>query len=277
LKVLISEISIIDMQYKRAIILILVLFLIAASIFYIVFFEKEKKIAEKEVIVKGEEIFLPLPSLKGEMSVEEAIARRRSVRSYLDKPLTIVQLSQILWAAQGITDTYRGFRAAPSAGATYPLEIYVVIGEKCVFLGGEYLDAGVYKYNVEQHSLILVKKGDYREDLAKAALNQAWVEKAPVDIVITAVYERTTARYGERGIRYVHIEVGHVGQNIYLQATALGLGTVAVGAFYDPKVKEIIGARLGEEPLYIMPIGVVSRLHELTVEDLASYYEYKRG
>jgi len=223
-------------------------------------------------IVKDSKILLPYPKLKGNMSVEEAIAFRRSIREYKDEPLTISQLSQLLWAAQGITETRWGFRAAPSAGATYPLEIYVVVGEN----GVKGLKPGVYKYLPHEHVIILVKEGDIREELYKAALNQEWVLKAPITIVITAVYERTTSRYGERGIRYVHMEVGHVGQNIYLQATALGLGTVVVGAFYDEEVRRIINASENEHPLYLVPVGKPVKPYRITLEELMEYYEKHR-
>jgi len=228
-------------------------------------------------VVVGEEVLLPLPKKTTSVTVEEAILLRRSIRDYTRDPITIEQLSMVLWAAQGITDARRRFRAAPSAGATYPLEIYVVVGEKGVVLeNNSYLKPGVYKYNVYRHSLVLVKEGDYREELSKAALNQRWVREAPVSIVICAVYERTTSRYGERGIRYVHIEVGHVGQNIYLMATALGLGTVAVGAFYDDQVARIVGAKPEEHPLYIMPIGVPAKPPKTSFEEINNFYKTMR-
>lgn len=199
----------------------------------------------------GEVIKLPPPVTRGNVSVEEAISRRRSIRSYADKPLSIFHISQLLWAAQGITDPARGFRAAPSAGATYPLEVYVVVG-----VGGVVgLKAGVYKYDPESHEIRLVVPGDLREVLAEACLGQSWVREAPVDIVITAVYERTTSRYGERGVRYVHMEVGHVGENIYLECVSLGLGCVVVGAFYDDEVARILRLPEGEYPLYVIPVG----------------------
>lgn len=201
--------------------------------------------------VVGEVIKLPPPKLEGTMSVEEAIAKRRSIREYTGEPLTLQDVSQLLWAAQGITDPIRKFRAAPSAGATYPLEVYVVVKEG----GVEGLPAGIYKYDPYTHSIRLVKKGDYSEELYKACLEQEWVLEAQINIVITAVYERTTSRYGERGIRYVHMEAGHVGENIYLQATALGLGTVAIGAFYDDQVESIISAPPEEHALYVYPVG----------------------
>ncbi|HDM91866.1 MAG TPA: SagB/ThcOx family dehydrogenase [Candidatus Korarchaeota archaeon] len=197
----------------------------------------------------GERVALPQPILKGNMSVEEAIATRRSVRKYSDEPLTLQELGQLLWAAQGITDVKRGFRAAPSAGATYPLELFVVVRDGGV-VG---LGAGIYAYDPWAHSLSLVRAGDFGDELADAALGQEWVRSAPACIVIVANYSRTMSVYGSRGERYVHMEAGHVGQNIYLQATALGLGTVAVGAFHDGDVAEILQTELA--PLYIFPVG----------------------
>ncbi|NJD98623.1 SagB/ThcOx family dehydrogenase [Thermococcus sp. LS1] len=196
--------------------------------------------------ISGEVVLLPEPRLTGEMSLEEAIAMRKSIRSYRNEPLTLEQLSQLLWAAQGITHGNK--RSAPSAGATYPFEVYIVVGNV------EGLEPGIYHYDPFEHSLTLVKEGDYRRALQKAALDQKWVGNAPVDIVLVAFYERTTSYYGDRGIMYVHMEAGHIGQNIYLQATALGLGTVAVGAFYEDQVAEILGTE--GVPLYIFPVGV---------------------
>ncbi len=235
--------------------------------------EYEKSQEEVRVLGNGSIIYLPLPLFESNVSLEESILHRRSIREYLDKPLTLQQLSQLLWAAQGITETRWGFRASPSAGATYPLEIYVVIGEN----GVEGLNAGVYNYKPHSHSLVLVKEGDIREELYEACLNQEWVRDAPVVFVIAADYERTTRIYGERGIRYVHMEVGHVGQNIYLEATALGLGTVAVGAFYDDDVRKIIGAPENHHPLYVMPVGVPVKPYVVSPQDIYNYIEMNRS
>ena len=204
-------------------------------------------------------IKLPSPQLKGKVSLEETILRRRSVRRYHREPLDLPQLSQILWSAQGITGT-RGFRAAPSAGATYPLEIFVVVGKQGVIASKakqapEELQAGIYHYESASHSLSLHKPADLRLDLARATLNQEFIIDAPVDIVICALYHRTSYRYGRRGERYVHIEVGHAGENIHLQAVALGLATVEVGAFHDEEVRTVLGVDEQIKPLYIMPIG----------------------
>ena len=197
------------------------------------------------------QIYLPSPILKGSMPLEEAIARRRSIRDFAPEPLSQLQLSQILWAAQGITNTSEEYRSVPSAGATYPLEIFVVCGINCV----EKIGDGIYHYDVDSHSLTLHHKGDVRLALARSASGQGYIYEAPVDIVICSLYERTTMRYGARGERYVHIEVGHAGQNIYLQATALGLATVAIGAFNDEQVREVLRLDKQYKPLYIMPVG----------------------
>ena len=198
-----------------------------------------------------EEIILPEPDIYGKMSVEEALARRRSVRNFSSQPLSLKELAQILWAAQGMVKKIAGRRTAPSAGATYPLKIYAVVGRGCI----EKLKEGIYYYMPRRHSIVMVKRGDYRERLAYAALGQDFIAKAPISIIITAIYERTTSWYGKRGIRYVHFEVGHVGQNIHLQAEALGLGTVMVGAFHDERIAEILGITNDEKVLYIAPIG----------------------
>ena len=191
---------------------------------------------------------LPEPRLTSEVSVEETLLKRRSVREYAELPLIVGDISQLLWSAQGITTQWGG-RAAPSAGALYPLEVYLVVG--CV----DKLAAGVYKYRPESHELVKVRDDDVRGELAKSALGQTWVKEGAIDIVIAAVYERTTKKYGDRGVRYVHMEAGHAAQNIYLQAAALNLGMVTVGAFDDDRVKEILGMAGDEVPLYVIPVG----------------------
>jgi len=146
-------------------------------------------------------------------------------------------------------------RAVPSAGATYPLEIFVVCGQNSI----EEIEDGIYHYDIAHHSLTLHHKGDVRFELARVALDEEMIYQAPVDIIICALYERTTLHYGSRGERYVHIEVGHAGQNIYLQATALGLATVAIGAFYDEQVRQVLRLDKQYKPLYIMPVGRPAR------------------
>jgi len=193
-------------------------------------------------------IALPEPVNDSDTSVEEALRERRSVRDYRREALTLKQVGQLLWSAQGVT-AGDGRRTAPSAGALYPLEVYAVIGNV------DGIAPGVYRYRPDSHTLVRVLDGDRRKDLSRAALNQTWVNDGAIDIVIAAVYERTTGKYGERGIRYVHMEAGHAAQNIYFQAVSLELGTVTIGAFDDDAVKRILGLPDNEEPLYIMPVG----------------------
>jgi SagB-type dehydrogenase family enzyme len=198
-----------------------------------------------------EEIKLPSPQLEGKMSVEEALARRRSRRVFEDYSLTMEQISQLLWSAQGITEKRIGFRTAPSAGATYPLDIYLVVGKDKV----ENLKAGVYHYNLHHHSLIIILEGDKRRGLARACLRQRFIEDAPVSLIITAEFSRITNRYGKKGIYYAHMEAGHVGQNVYLQAESLGLGTVVIGAFYEEDVSQALNLPDQHIPLCVMPVG----------------------
>ena len=199
-------------------------------------------------------IILPLPELEGDMSVEAALANRRSRRNFQDKALSTEQLSQILWAAYGITapmpDAPRGgFRTSPSAGATFPLEIYVIVGDV------DGIEAGVYRYISEEHKIVRIIDGDVRSELSEAALGQVMVKDAPASVFYSAVFERATGIYGERGIMYTHMEAGHSAQNIYLQAEALGLGTVAIGAFTDDRVRQLLNLPDDEEPLYLLPFG----------------------
>ncbi len=192
---------------------------------------------------------LPAPKLDGDVSVESAIHGRRSIRDFRNIPLSLQQISQLLWAAQGITEPQEGLRAAPSAGAMYPLVTYLVAGSVTD------LTPGLYQYQPRKHTLILQHEEDLRADLARAALGQPFIKQAPVSIILSAVFERTTSRYGDRGIRYVHMDAGHAGENIYLQCVALGLGTVVVGAFRDEQLLQVLGLSGEEQPLYIMPIG----------------------
>jgi len=194
---------------------------------------------------------LPEPVYASNTSIEEAIQRRRSTRRYKDDALTLKDVSQLLWAGQGITRLEKGYRAAPSAGAMYPLDLYVVAGNV------EGLDAGVYRYGPSDHTITKTMTGDVRSELTEACLNQRMIERGAFTVVFTAIYERTTGRYGDRGIRYVHIDIGHAAENIYLQAVSMGLGTVAMGAFDDPAVKRILNLPPEEEPLYLMPVGRV--------------------
>ena len=213
------------------------------------FMLQQLKVDEREPMEPiNEKIRLREPKYDSNTSVEQALLKRRSVRVYKDEPLALTEVLQLLWAAQGITDP-RGFRTAPSAGALYPLELYVVAGNV------NDLPDGIYKYKPHKHELAMVVEGDKRTELCNAALDQPSIKDAAALIVFSAVYERTTGKYGERGIRYVHMEVGHAAQNIYLQAVSLNLGLVVIGAFDDEEVKKIMNMEDKEQPLYIIPVG----------------------
>ena len=188
-------------------------------------------------------IALPPPELKGKVSVEETLARRRSVRRFQDRALTQAQIGQLAWAAQGITEPARGLRTAPSAGALYPLKLYLLTAE------------GVFRYSPVGHRLVTLAKGDMRQQLSAAALGQRSVASAALAFVITGEHQRMRAKYGERAQLYVHLEAGHVAQNIHLQAVALGLGSVPVGAFREAEVSRVLGLAEEETPLYIIPVG----------------------
>lgn len=197
--------------------------------------------------VRGDSaIKLPPPDTVGRITVEQALWHRRSVRSFTDESLTIGQVGQLLWAAQGLNRGLAG-RTAPSAGATYPMELYLVAGKV------KGLKPGAYHYGFDGHFLALVKGGDQRASLAEAALGQSSILTAPAVLVLVADFSRTARAYGQRAPRYVHMEAGHIGENVHLQCEALGLGTVMIGAFQDGRVKKLLGT--GQEPLYIMPVG----------------------
>lgn len=192
-------------------------------------------------------VALPPPRLEGGMPLERALAERRSVREFAQGALALLQVGQLLWAAQGITTD--GLRTAPSAGALYPLEVYLVAGEV------RDLAPGIYRYLPAKHALQQLVAGDMRRPLCAAALAQECVAAGAAVVVFAAVERRTTRKYGVRGVRYVHIEVGHAAQNLALQAVALGLGSVTVGAFDDAAVARLLNLPRGEAPLYLMPVG----------------------
>ncbi len=193
-------------------------------------------------------ILLPAPAHSGVKSVEQALFERRSVREYSSGTISLTELSQLLWSAQGITGE-EGLKTAPSAGALYPLEVYAVVAHV------EGIPKGIYKYHSAANSLARFAEGDLRKQLAGAALDQNFVKEAPLVLVIAAVYERITRKYGSRGLRYVHMEVGHVAQNVCLQAEALGMGTVMVGAFDDARIKQVLDLPELEQPLCLLPVG----------------------
>jgi SagB-type dehydrogenase family enzyme len=200
------------------------------------------RIGKKQVNFMGKIKKLPEPIRKGTISLEQAIAARRSRRDFLTKHLTDSQIGQLAWAAQGL-DADTGHRTAPSAGATYPLELYLVNRD------------GLFHYVPAKHSLELLDYTELRPALARAALKQKFIEDAPMTIILAACFSRTTDYYGNRGVGFVYMEAGHAAQNIHLQAEALGLGSVVVGAFEEEAVKQVLSLPVSIEPLYLIPVG----------------------
>ena len=244
--------------------------LLLALVFVVSGFAQEPATEKSKQSPEAEVIQLPAPQHDSRTSVEKAISLRRSVREYADVPLPISEISQILWAAQGFTQERKepprmwnpkyewqgGLRTAPSAGALYPMEIYLLAGNV------EGLAKGFYKFIPKNHSLKKMMSVDKRTELCNAALKQASIEKAAAVIVMAAVYERTSFKYGERAERYVHIEVGSIAENVYLQGMTLGIGTVIIGAFIDKEVKSVLQLPEDENPLAIMPLGKIPKKAE---------------
>jgi SagB-type dehydrogenase family enzyme len=195
-------------------------------------------------------IDLPAPALRGTISVEQTLKSRRTIRRFANKPLTLAQLSQLLWAAYGVTDP-RGLRTAPSAGALYPLDIYAVVGERQV----SGLAPGLYHYLPDKPALDLLRPGELRPAVTRASLHQTWMAEAPVMLLITGEYRRCQVKYGGRGIRYTNMESGHAAQNVFLQAEALGLGAGIVGAFDNGAIIQTLGLPPAHDPLLILPVG----------------------
>ncbi len=207
--------------------------------------DKNNDMNDKQIII------LPDPDRIGNVSIEETLQKRRSIREYSNEPISLREVSQLVWSAQGINDETTGFRTAPSAGATFPIEIYLLIGN------AEDVANGVYRYNYREHVLEKIIADDRRHELFEVSLRQPSITNAPVVMVITGVLARTEQRYGRRALRYVYMEAGHVAQNVYLQGVALDIGTVVIGAFQDDGVSDVLQLADGEHPLYIMPLGKI--------------------
>ncbi len=237
------------MSRSGKIILIILIVLLGVVIAYLVWPEPQQTTSRTIIST----VSLPDPIIKGNMSVEQAMYNRRSVRHYTNESLTLQDVSQIMWAAQGITNQTTKFRTVPSGGHTYPLEVYIVVGKG----GVTGLNEGTYHYNPFNHSLEKISENDLRSDLSQAANGQAWVKEAPVDIVITGDYNKMVAKYKDETLsaRFVDIEAGHAGQNIYLEAESRNLATVALGSFKDDQVHKIIGLPDNENTIYIFPVG----------------------
>ncbi len=194
------------------------------------------------------EVRLPEPRKDSDVSIEEALLKRRSIRTYTGEALTLQEVSQLLWAAQGITNI-KGFRTTPSAAATYTLETYLIVGDV------EDLSEGVYRYKPAGHKLVQVLDGDYRPQLTRESIGQYFVEGGAIYILFTGVYSRITRLAGDEGKKYVHMEAGHAAQNVYLQVISLGLGTVVNGGINGDRIREILKIPESETPLYFMPVG----------------------
>ena len=196
----------------------------------------------QEEISESAIVKLPSPKLDGSVSVEKAMAQRRSIRTYKDEPLSLAQVSQILWAAQGITDPKSGKRTAPSAMASYFLELYLISGDVSD------LPQGMYKYRAEGHQLVEIEKGDVKARLFEAA-GQAPIKSAPAALIITGDSERS------KKPEWMHLEAGHAAQNVYLQAVSLELGTVVMAGFKPEEVAKALNIPEEEKVIYIMPLG----------------------
>jgi SagB-type dehydrogenase family enzyme len=188
-------------------------------------------------------IKLPEPKTTGKTSLEEAVMKRRSERAFYQQELSLEQISQLLWAAQGITDKTWGFRTAPSSGALYPLYLYILKKD------------GLFEYIPDGHKLIQMSEEDKRLSLVRASLGQSYIAEAPLVIVISGNYRIVEVKYGQRAYRYLNMEIGHVAENIHLQAVALGLGSVAIGAFWDDVVATVLHLPDTRDPFYIIPVG----------------------
>jgi len=234
---------------KLAVLFILIIaFVVVLVAFY--FGPKESISTSRNVISITK---LPTPQITGNISLEKSIQNRRSVRQYSNQSLNLSDVSQLLWAGQGITDTQKNLRAAPSAGQVYPLELYVIVG-----IGGvSGLKEGLYHYVPQNNTLEKILEGDIRNNLSQVANGQPWVKQAPMNIVITGNYQKMINKYKDQQLstRFVDMEAGHVGENLYLQAEARGLATVSLGSFDENQMIRLLHLPNNEKPLYIFPVG----------------------
>ena len=242
------------MQKKSQYVILTIILLLTLLVVYMVSTTSLKPVQRENQsrIVLGT-FDLPPATVTSNMSVDQAIRSRRSVRTYSTTSLTLQDVSQLLWASQGITDTDRNYRTAPSAGHVFPMEMYMVTGNNSV----QGLGAGIYHYNPFNHTLEKIAEGDMRYNLSQAAHQQKWVETAPISLIITGNYQKMKEKYPDERIstRFVDIEAGHIGENIYLEAVAHGMGTVAIGSFYDDQMINLLKLPSTETPIYIYPVG----------------------
>jgi len=236
---------------KKKLALLLILIIAFVAVIFAFYSGPNESASTNRIVISI--IKLPSPQLIGNMSVEQAIQNRRSVRKYSNQSLNLADVSQLLWAGQGITDTQRKLRAAPSAGQVYPLELYIVVG-----IGGvSGLNEGLYHYVPQNNTLEEIIKGDLRNNLSQIADGQPWVKQAPMNIIITGNYQKMINKYKNQQLctRFVDMEAGHVGENIYLQAEARGLATVSLGSFDENQMIRLLHLTKNETPLYIFPVG----------------------
>lgn len=207
--------------------------------------------AAEEKALTDKAIKLPEPKTTGVLSVEEAIAFRRTRRTFAAKPLSMPDLSQVLWAAQGITEKRWKHRAAPSGGALFPIDLHIVVRKD----GVKTLPAGIYKYIPDGHYLQTRSEGDVNTKLRDVGYSQTFFADSPICLILVAEPKRSTWKYGERGYRYIYMEAGHIAENIQLIGESLGFSVGLVGAFKDESVAELLNLKKDESPLYIIPVG----------------------
>ena len=217
------------------------------------FIEWSKKPAVYKRYPDKPQISLPEPDSRGGAPLWEVLSTRRSVREFKNQPVSAQQVSQLLWASQGITAEQFGykFRTTPSAGALYPVETYLVINNV------EEIPQGVYHYAVEDHRLEQIKKGDYRVTVARAALDQKVAYEAGLVFIWTAIYARCKWKYKQRAYRYIYLDAGHIAQGVALASVALGLGSCQIGAIYDEEADDLLGLDGNDEgTIYFSVVGV---------------------
>ena len=243
-----------SMEKRSKTVLVIIVLLLAFLVAYVALtvFNQSSKVEYQSRVVLGT-YSLPAPEVSSSVSVDQAIQNRRSVRSFSTTPLTLNDVSQLLWASQGITDSEKNFRAAPSASRVFPMEMYLVAGNGTV----QGLEPGIYHYNPYNNTLEKTVEGDLRYNLSQAADQQKWVNDAPISLVIIGNYQKMRDKYPDERIstRFVDLEAGHIGENIYLESESLGLGTVAIGSFNDDQMINLLKLPSNETPIYIYPVG----------------------
>lgn len=201
---------------------------------------------------EAKKILLEKPQVISKLAFDEIIKKRKSIRDFSDKPISLNQLSYLLWASTGIQRKEYGyeFRTAPSAGALYPIETYLVVNSV------EGISAGIYHYSIKDHNLEQLKIGDFSNEIALAALDQVMCEYASVVFIWTAIFNRSKWKYDQRAYRYIYLDCGHIAENLALAATNINLGSCQIGALYDDEVNDIISVDgINESTIYMSVVG----------------------